>query len=211
MITLALDTSGPWCTVAIVSPDKILANPSENIGKGHAERLAPMVQTALDQANIKATKIDRIAVCTGPGSFTGLRVALAYGRSFALPRKTPVIGISALHAMAAMADPERNRSVVSAINAKRGDVCWAYYRNGHQIHAPQTMPVDEAKDVINRIASDEVVGDANAMLGYSISDIDHVNGPVFAWLANDLKPDENIPAPFYARGPDAKLPGGKTP
>jgi len=211
LITLALDTSGPWCTAAIVSSDRILANPSENIGKGHAERLAPMVADAFKQAGIEASQIDRIAVCTGPGSFTGLRVALAFGRSFALPRKIPVIGISALRAMATAADPESSKTVIAAINAKRGDICWAIYQNGQELQAPKTQNVDDTRSAIGGLDFDHIVGDANELLGVERHSIEYVNGPILAWMTSNLAPDFFPPEPLYARGPDAKLPGGKTP
>ncbi len=210
MITLALDTSGPWCTCAIVAPDTILSNPSEKIGRGHAERLAPMVAKAIDLAGIEARDINRVAIVTGPGSFTGLRVALAFGRSFALPRKLPVLGVSALQAMAAVADPEQNRKIVSAINAKRGDICWAYYENGRELLAPRTMPVEDARKAIDELVFDLCTGDGCDLLG-RLPVIDHVSGPVLGWMSEDLDSAEYAPEPFYARGPDAKLPGGKSP
>ena len=211
MITLALDTSGPWCTVAIVSPDRVLANPSENIGKGHAERLAPMVAKALDQSGLLASQIGRVAVCTGPGSFTGLRVALAFGRSFALPGKLPVIGVSALQAMAVAADPEARKTVMAAVNAKRGDICWAIYENGVEMLAPQTQKAEVVKDRIRTMTFDQIVGDANEILGLGRDRLEYVNGPILGWMAADLDPLFFAPDPLYARGPDAKLPGGITP
>lgn len=211
MITLALDTSGPWCTCAITTADRILANPSQHIGRGHAERLAPMVAEALEHARIDAKDIQKIAVITGPGSFTGLRVALAFARSFALPRKLPVIGVSALRAMAAEADPEETLKIVSTINAKRGDICWAYYENGKEVLAPQTMTVSETNQAISDLTLDRLIGDGAELLGHRTSEIDHVSGPVLAWMCDKLSPLEFRPEPFYARGPDAKLPGGKTP
>ena len=77
MIILGLDTTGKACACALVDEGRIIAQKSEGIGRGHAERLAPMVDELLTQAGVKITDIDQISVCTGPGSFTGLRVALA--------------------------------------------------------------------------------------------------------------------------------------
>lgn len=170
-----------------------------------------MVATALEQAGVSAKDISRIAVSTGPGSFTGLRVALAFGRSFALPRKIPVIGISALRSMAAQADPAHERSIISAINAKRGDICWSHYVNGAEINPPQTQPLELAKTTIDALSFDQIVGDANELLGFEASPIDHASGAILGWVCDDLNPSEFLPEPFYARGPDAKLPSGKSP
>ena len=209
MTTLALDTTGPWCSCALVNTHSVLVDVSENIGRGHAERLAPMVAGALEKVSLEAKSIDRIAVCTGPGSFTGLRVALAFARSFALPNKTPVIGISALQAMAAEADPIKTRTIISAINAKRGEICWSVYENGYEIQRPQTQDIETAKLGISKTPHDLVVGDGAGLLA-QISDIDHVNVAILGWMAETLDSKAFPPNPFYARGPDAKLPGGKT-
>ncbi len=210
MITLALDTTGAWCSCALVNEYGVLADLSENIGRGHAERLAPMVAETLLHASITPKDIDRVVACTGPGSFTGLRVALAFARSFALPLKIPVIGLSALQAMAAEADPNGDQAVIAAINAKRGDICWGAYKNGYEVHSPRTQPVDDAKSAIDQLAYDAVVGDGAALMGFEAVDIDHARAPILAWIGAALDPANYPPEPFYARGPDAKLPGGKS-
>lgn len=210
MITLALDTTGAWCSCALVNPNHILVDNSEKIGRGHAERLAPMVKETLEHASVVAKDINRIVVCTGPGSFTGLRVALAFARSFALPFGIPVIGLSALRAMAAEADPEKTRNIVAAINAKRGDICWAYYQNGIETKPPQTQTIEMAINQISQLNSDQVVGDGVDLLRFKQSNIDHVSAPILGWLGERLTPQKFPPDPFYARGPDAKLPGGKS-
>jgi len=113
MRILGLDTTGPHCSVALVDTAKVLAYKSEKIGRGHAERLAPMVQEVLAEAGLSAKDVDKLAVCTGPGSFTGLRVALAFAKGFALPRKLPVVGLPSLAIWAAQTDPEAQKKLVS--------------------------------------------------------------------------------------------------
>jgi len=77
MIVLGLDTTGPDCSVSIVDDAIVRAHISKNIGRGHAEVLAGMVADVFAAAELTPNDVDRLAVCTGPGSFTGLRVALA--------------------------------------------------------------------------------------------------------------------------------------
>src|SRR6201989_3424662 len=83
--------------------------------RGHAEALLPMLQRVMQQANFGFSDIDRIAVTTGPGSFTGLRVGIAAARGLALAAEKPAVGLSTLSAYAAphMASDERF-SVVGA-------------------------------------------------------------------------------------------------
>lgn len=209
MIALGLDTTGAWCTAALVNGAKVLASTSERLGRGHAERLAPMVKELLSEADIKPSEIDHIGICTGPGSFTGLRVALAFGKGFALPHKIPVVGLSALNVLAAQADPERKHRIVSVMDVRRGQLCWAGYDKGVEISAPQTQSVDDAISAIKAFGYDELVGDGG---GFLDEDSAHkiVSGPVLAWLASERSPQTSPAMALYSRPPDAKLPGGKS-
>lgn len=210
MITLSLDTTGPWCIAALVSEGGILAHKSENIGRGHAERIAPMVAEILADAGLSASDVDRVAVCTGPGSFTGLRVALAYARGFALPRKLPVIGISALHVLAAQADPDMTLKVISVINVKRGQLTWAAYDKGQEIQPPITQEAEEARSAIDALGYDMITGDGAEVLGLE-PEATVLSGPIMGWLAENFTVETHPPVPLYSRPPDAKLPGGITP
>jgi len=210
LITLGLDTTGQWCSAALVDRAHILSSKSERIGRGHAERLAPMVDELFKAVKIGPTQIDRIAVCTGPGSFTGLRVAIAFARSFALPRKTPVIGISALRGLAAEVDPRQSSKVASVINVKRGEICWAGYDRGQETTSPTTLSIEEARFQVKSFNPDIITGDGAELIGAVSSGHDHVLAPVMAWLSQDLEPALFPPEPVYSRGPDAKLPGGKS-
>ncbi|MGJ8562957.1 MAG: tRNA (adenosine(37)-N6)-threonylcarbamoyltransferase complex dimerization subunit type 1 TsaB [Alphaproteobacteria bacterium] len=215
MIILGLDTTGRHCTAALIHAEgadtqNCLAQKSENIGRGHAERLAPMVQEILREADITPPQIDRIAVCTGPGSFTGLRVALAFAKGFALPHNIPVIGISALEVIATQIDPQKEKKVVSVMDVRRGQVCWAAYDKGREIQPPVTEDLETAKAAIAAFGYDKLSGDG-AHLIETESSVQHVSGPSLAFLAKDLAPKDYPSVPLYSRGPDAKLPGGITP
>lgn len=207
MVVLGLDTTGAYCTAALVDGQEILSEKSENIGRGHAERLAPMVQEVLDAAQLKPSDIERIGVCTGPGSFTGLRVALAFAKGFALPRKLPVIGVSALEALAAQAGKART---LSLIDVRRGEVCWGLYEDGRLLQSPVTQNVDAAVSEIKRLSFDTVVGDGAHFIS-EVSNHTVVSGSCLAKLVQDLSPSIYPAVPLYSRAPDAKLPGGVTP
>jgi len=196
---MGLDTTGSACTVALVNESQILAHSSEQIIRGHAERLAPMIADCLKDAALKPQHIDKISVCTGPGSFTGLRVALACAKGFALPRSLPVIGLSALQVWAAHADPEAACDVISVADVRRGELCWALFSKGQCVHGPVTQTADQARAEIATLNADKIVEDGD------------ISGPVLAWLAHDLNPEHAPAAPLYSRPPDAKTPKPKTP
>jgi tRNA threonylcarbamoyl adenosine modification protein YeaZ len=169
-----------------------------------------MVKEIMTEANVTANDIDRISVCIGPGSFTGLRVALAFAKGFGLPRAIPVIGISALEALAAQADAAQNKTIVSVINVRRGQLCWAGYKSGNEIQSPITQDTETAKAQISSLGYDYMVGDGASLVDSPAKDV-VVSGTSLAWLARGKDPGDYPPVPLYSRGPDAKLPGGIDP
>lgn len=198
MIVLGLDTTGSECSVSLVDEARVHAHICREIGRGHAKVLAGMVEDAFQSANLKPEGIDRIAVCTGPGNFTGLRVALSFAKGFALPRELPIIGIDALEVTARCLDPEAKSRIAVRQDIRRGEFFYGLYEDG----APKTSPKAMTKDTLGRQASRHQVTD--------IHDVT-VDTRILAWLAIDRDPDAYPAEPLYARAPDAKLPGGKPP
>ena len=196
MIVLGLDTTGSASSVSIVDEATVRAHIAEDIGRGHAERLAGMVEEALEAANLKPADIDRIAVCTGPGNFTGLRVALSFAKGFALPRNLPVVGINALHLTSWSNQPEGIQIIGVYRDIRRGEVLYGEFQGDVVDWEPHVMKFDDMK-VANR--------ELQLQLFEANSDT-----RILAWLAMDRDP-ANYPAePLYSRAPDAKLPGGKS-
>jgi tRNA threonylcarbamoyl adenosine modification protein YeaZ len=127
MLLLALDTAGPDCAAALAraqsSECEIVAKRSLTLGRGHAERLIPMVEELLAETSTSFADIGRIVVTTGPGSFTGIRVGVAAARGLALALAIPAVGVDSLEALAFRAAKERRAgTAVAALDAKRGEV-----------------------------------------------------------------------------------------
>lgn len=99
-VTLAFDTSAAHCAAALLSGDLVLAARSEEMGKGQAERLLPMLEEMLSEAGLTWRDVSVIGVGIGPGNFTGVRIAVAAARGLALALKAPAIGITTLEARA---------------------------------------------------------------------------------------------------------------
>ncbi len=124
MIVLGIDTALEACSAGLAIGDQGRAIiRSEIIGRGHAERLFGLIGEIMAEAELGFDAIDRYAVTTGPGSFTGIRVGIAAMRGFALVSGAPAVGFStlAVHAEAArkMAGA---RAVLAALPAKGGEV-----------------------------------------------------------------------------------------
>lgn len=114
---LAFDTSTAACTAALLEPDgTIVASRDEVIGRGHAERLVPMIQEMLD-GHVPA----RIIVGVGPGSFTGLRVGIAAAHGMAIGWKVPLSGMNSLALLAASAPPGDGK-VAAAMTGGHGEL-----------------------------------------------------------------------------------------
>lgn len=195
---LGLDTTGPYCSVSLVDEVNAQAHICEKINRGHAERLAPMVAEVLADAGVSARDVTRLAVCTGPGSFTGLRVALAFAKGFALPRKIPVIGLNALAVRYFQRDATGKRSALIYRDIRRGEVMFATYGT------PENM-----SDIVPEVGTLKQAEDKAKGLGLDIIEAEKIDTRVLAWLAADCAPKDYPAIPLYSRPPDAKLPSPK--
>ena len=118
MLVLGLDTCLSSCSVAVLDGERVLASAREVMARGHQERLAPMARDVMAEAGVTFERLDRIAVTVGPGSFTGLRVGIAFAKGLAFALDKPAVGLGTLEALAAQAPG----LVFPAIEARRGRV-----------------------------------------------------------------------------------------
>lgn len=200
MIVLGLDTTGPDCSVSLVDEATVRAHRSRHIKRGHAEVLAGMVEEVFAASGLSPTDVDRLAVCTGPGSFTGLRVALSFAKGFALPRDLPIIGIDALLLTYLQNAPEGNPPTLIYKDIRRNELMFATY-SGLNCLSGMRPRVGSDRDVQKEAEHFRVVR----------AEVGRIDTRILAWLALDRDPETHPAEPLYSRGPDAKLPGGKTP
>ena len=127
MIILGIDTATPQVGCAIGGHEGVIASFSTAKGKRHAETLVPAIDFLCRQAHVELDEIGAIAVDVGPGLFTGLRVGVATAKAMASALRIPVVGVSSLDLLAF---PLRwsNRRIVSVVDARRGEVFYASYR-----------------------------------------------------------------------------------
>src|SRR5246500_4771281 len=104
MIVLGLDTCLTACSVAVLDGERGLAHASGVMARGPQGRLAPMAEGVMAEAELPFPSLERIGVTVGPGSFTGLRVRLAFAKGLASALAIPLAGVGALEALAAEAD-----------------------------------------------------------------------------------------------------------
>src|SRR5688572_11362625 len=102
MRVLAIDTALEACSAAVPDTENgVLASETRSMARGHAEALMPLIARVMGEAKTPFADLDRIAVTTGPGSFTGLRVGIAAARGIALATGKPAFGVTTLAAFAA--------------------------------------------------------------------------------------------------------------
>lgn len=127
MLILGLESATAQVGCAIGGHEGVLASSHSSRGKRHAENLTPAIEFVCRQARVELSEISCVAVDNGPGLFTGLRVGVASGKAIAQALRVPMITVSSLDLLAF---PVRfaHRRIAAVIDARRGEVFWAFYR-----------------------------------------------------------------------------------
>src|ERR1700726_535840 len=148
MLILAIDTALDACAAGVLDTEagKLIAQESQAMKRGHAEALMPLIARVIEQSGIAFAALDRIAVTTGPGSFTGLRVGLSAARGIALAANRPVVGVTTLTAYAAPIVGETGpHPIMSAIDARHDHVYFQVVSgDGSSLIKPKVAPIAEA-------------------------------------------------------------------
>ena len=208
MIVLCLDTCLSACSVAVLDGDRVLAHASEVMARGHQERLAPMAEAVMAKAQLPFSALDRIGATVGPGSFTGLRVGVAFAKGLASALGVPAVGIGALEALAA----EARGLVFAAIDARREQVYLQGFDEGAALMAPDVLPVGVAAARLADVRqgrSVTLIGSgapllADAAPGARVILAGGCDARTVARLAAARAPGPLLP--LYLRAPDARLP-----
>lgn len=219
MLILAIDTALDACAACILDTDagRLIAQESLAMKRGHAEALMPLMARIIRDSGVAFAALDRIAVTTGPGSFTGLRVGLSAARGIALAAGKPVVGVTTLNAYAApIVSGNAGRPVISAIDARHDQVYFqAISGDGGSLIPPRVAPIEEAL-AASEFGAPHLVGNAAAILGqrwpadapppFSVDPQPAPDIAWVAWLGAAVTPDTAPARPFYLRAPDAKPP-----
>jgi tRNA threonylcarbamoyladenosine biosynthesis protein TsaB len=220
MNILALDTSMGACSAAVLRDDgaghALIVRDAE-MARGHAEALMPMVAEAMAEAKLRFDELDLIAATQGPGSFTGVRIAIAAALGLALVTRARLYGTDSLTVMARTAlatgmDPKGPFAV--AVDARRSMLYFGLYDEmGQRLDGPLLVAPDEAVDLLPNALSvavgsgAAVLADAAARRGRFLDAKLPGLQPSAAALAEIARSsDESFPTlrPLYLRPPDAK-------
>lgn len=175
MLILGIETATPQVGCAIGGHEGVLASFHAARGRRHVETLAPAIEFVCHQARIDLGEISAIAVDVGPGLFTGLRVGVATAKSMAQALRIPMVGVSSLDLLAF---PVRHtgRLIVAAIDARRGELFYALYRQVpggvQRLTAYQLgSPADLASELLARGEECLVIGDGALRHGEELAGV----------------------------------------
>jgi tRNA threonylcarbamoyladenosine biosynthesis protein TsaB len=211
MRVLALDAALARCTAAVVVDQQTRALRQEDTARGHAALLPVMASAVLNEAGLRATELDLVAVTVGPGSFTGIRAALALAHGIALAAGIPVVGVTVGEALAESLPHLGERRLWSAIDSRRGRVFLE--RDGAilaftlDLLPPPDGKVAVAGDAAIAVVSRLAARDADVMLTDArLPQARHVavvGERRFGGMISPLHAQ-----PLYVDPPEAKLPAG---
>lgn len=140
MRILYIDTSSSYLYTGIVCDGKLISEVQENLQLDLSKLALPKIAGMFSENNLKPNDIDKIIVVNGPGSFTGIRVGLTIAKVYAWSLNIPIIPITSLEAMACSC--EEDRMLVPIIDARRGYVYGAIYKDDEEILKPQHIKLE---------------------------------------------------------------------
>jgi tRNA threonylcarbamoyladenosine biosynthesis protein TsaB len=212
---LALETSSSLCAVCVLdaATGVALADISNDIGRGHAERLMGDVAEALRLAGISYSDLTAIACGVGPGSFTGIRVGVAAARGFALALKIPVRGVTSLQSTALIGrDHAAGKIILVVQDGGRNELhVQRFDPNARPLDAPQALSLPMLLEQLPDAALFACGSGAQLLAGQS--GIDIWSAPLFPTASAVARASCDpamivAPKPLYLRAPDAKPQAG---
>jgi tRNA threonylcarbamoyladenosine biosynthesis protein TsaB len=214
---LAFDTATPATVVALVTGSLRLEarhDPEPGERPQHASQVLELARGLLDEAGLAFTDLDRIAVGTGPGTFTGLRIGVATARALAQGTGAELVGVSTLRALAAAAAP--SGATLAVLDARRGEAFVAGWRGGEEVIPPAAVTPELLGRIAKGAAPSLAVGDGAVRFrevlepsGVTVpadgSPLHRVSALCVADLAAGAPPTGRDVVPEYLRLPDAEI------
>ena len=152
MKILGIDTSSMAASVAVIEDNKLICEYTINTKKTHSQKLMPMIENMLGLSDLNVREIDAIAVCEGPGSFTGLRIGMATAKAIAHVNDIPVIGVNSLEALAANMNL-CDKKICSILDAQRNQVYTGRYQyEGTKLVEIKEIGIQQIDELLEQLA-----------------------------------------------------------
>lgn len=226
MIVLGIETSTARSSVVLLVDGTVAAHEQHEDARGHGAFLAPAMRRCLDAAPVSGgvAHVDAVAVGTGPGLYTGLRVGMATAGAFATALGLPIVGVGGMDALAhaeardgAFAGAgDGGSTLVTTIDARRGQVFWAAYRPGDaggagtvRVDGPRVGTRDELEETCATLAEDGAVRIVGEVGGESLRRPDAADTARLAVVVLAATPHGELVAerltPTYLRDADVRI------
>ncbi|MCY1646110.1 tRNA (adenosine(37)-N6)-threonylcarbamoyltransferase complex dimerization subunit type 1 TsaB [Caulobacter sp. SL161] len=207
---LSIDTCLGASSVALLDGDRVLATRAEPMTRGHQERIGILARETAAEAGVAFADLSRIAVTVGPGSFTGLRVGLAFAKGLATALSIPCVGVNTLESLAF----GTKGFAVALIDARMEQVYMQAFVDGAAVMAPDALGLGEASArlvELYRGGPATLIGSgapllADTMRGAVILTPAAPDPVAVARLAAGRPAPAHAPRPLYLRAPYATLP-----
>ncbi len=190
MLILAINTALAACDLAVLREGAVLSERQETMARGQDGRLPILTQNVLEEAGVSLAELDRIAIVTGPGSFTGIRIGVAFARGLALALDIPAIGMTSLEAGLPPTITSPARAVMAA-QKRPPDRTWWTQELQHGLGVTDIIEVAEDSFEMGEV---------------------EIAAPRALWAgikAVPLSPNAFKPVPAYARAPEIHKPRTK--
>ena len=209
MKILAIDSSHSACSVAYFNGCEVVSEIFEEMEYGQAERLIPMIQEVLKRSEADFNATDVIAVTTGPGSFTGVRVGLATADGIALAAGLPMVGVSVLEVLAwkvFRCYPGLEKLCI-VLETKRDDFYVQRYHHGIAFDEPSAKTAQELKDFCSEYVFvgngiDRLMKETGSVQNYTVT---MPSASDVALFASGKQPQTGFPQALYLREAEVTL------
>ena len=200
MRTLAIECATELCSAALFDGTARIDGRSEMLGRGHAERLVPMIAELPDKG-----RADRIVVSLGPGSFTGVRIGIAAARALGLAWSATVLGYPTLELVRARSWQPQPRAVTVCMNGGHGEFFIQNFAADASAEGPvqSLKPEDAAKACKHQVIAGNRAKELAELLGDDRLPLDLLPDANHAYLLHDSRLSTDL-TPVYGRAPDAK-------
>lgn len=181
MKVLGIDTSSLATSIAVVEDNKLICEYTVNTKKTHSQKLMPMIENMLMMSDVNIKEIDLIAICIGPGSFTGLRISMATAKAIAHVNNLPIVGVDSLEMLAANMDL-CDKKICSILDAQRNQVYTGRYKfeNGELVAIGEVDVVEIDNLIADLQSTNEewiIVGEAVYKYEEIIKNVTNLNIP----------------------------------
>lgn len=179
MKILGIDTSSMATSVAVIEDNKLICEYTVNTKKTHSQKLMLMIENMLKISDLDVNEMDLIAVCEGPGSFTGLRISMATAKAIAHVNNLPIVGVNSLELLAANMNL-CDKKICSILDAQRTQVYSGQYKfENNEVVELKNIDVVEIDDLIEELKNSKedwiMVGEAVYKYEGKLKDIENIH------------------------------------